>query len=312
MHEAAFEQLQHPHQFSPPNPQAERSTRRVIALTAGMMTLEIAAGTLFGSMALLADGWHMGTHAAALGITLFAYAYARRHSNDPHYSFGTGKVGVLGGYTSAVALLLIAVLMAVESVQRLLNPVSIQFNEAIGVAVVGLAVNLFSARLLDDGHHHAHDEDESAHEHPEHDHNLRAAYLHVLADALTSVLAIAALLAGKSLGWVWMDALMGIVGAAVISRWSLGLLRDTSRILLDSSVSLQRAAQIRAVIEADADNRVADLHIWPLSSGQQAVIVSILTDQPRPPAHYHALLAPLGLAHVTIELHPCNCSGHIP
>ena len=310
MHIKNLDRWRHPHQFNSDDKDGERNTWRVIVLTVVMMVLEIVAGAAFGSMALLADGWHMGTHAFALGITAFAYIYARRNSANPQYSFGTGKVGVLGGFTSAVVLAIVAVLMAVESSQRLISPTSIQFNEAIGVAVVGLVVNLVSAFLLQGHHHHGHDHDHD-HHHEEHaeehqDHNLRAAYLHVLADAMTSVLAIVALLTGKSFGWVWMDPIMGIVGSLVIGQWSYGLLRDTSKILLDSGVGQERRAAIQAAIESDADNRVTDLHIWPVSSQNLAVIVTVVTHYPRPVEHYKALLADFhDLSHVTVEVIQC-------
>jgi cation diffusion facilitator family transporter len=249
----------------------ERRTRWVVAITVSMMIAEIAAGTVFGSMALLADGWHMGTHAAALGVAAFAYAYARRHAADPRYSFGTGKVGALGGFASAVGLAVAALLVLVESATRLARPVVIRFDEAIAVAVLGLAVNLVCAWLLRDRDHgHEHREEEQGHSHGDHDHahghhrdhNLRAAYLHVLADALTSVFAIAALVTGKVLGWTWMDPAMGIVGALVIARWSAGLLKDTSAVLLDAEVTTARRDAIRSAIEAGRDDRVSDLHVW--------------------------------------------------
>lgn len=315
MHIHNLDQWRHVHHFHVEGSPGERNTRRVIALTVSMMVIEIAAGIGFGSMALLADGWHMGTHAAALGIAAFAYWYARRHKDNPRYSFGTGKVGVLGGFASAVALAVIALVMALESVQRFFVPVEIHFNEAIGVAVVGLVVNLLSARMLHAGgheHHHVHEDHDhddhhahdEAHEHHghHHDHNLRAAYLHVIADALTSLLAIVALLTGKMLGWVWMDPMMGIVGAVLITRWSWGLMRDTSGILLDSA-SDGKIAAIRQAIEADADNRVTDLHIWQVGSHRFAAIVSIVTHFPQPPEHYKDLLRSFDeLEHVSVEV----------
>ncbi|HEX9593823.1 MAG TPA: CDF family Co(II)/Ni(II) efflux transporter DmeF [bacterium] len=307
MHIEHMDEWRHDHAFHiDDGGHGERQTRRVIALTVTMMVIEIGAGLAYGSMALLADGWHMGTHAAALGITVFAYSYARRHADDPHYSFGTGKVGVLGGFASAVALGIVAVLMAVESVQRLITPQPIRFNQAIAVAVVGLAVNLVSAFLLQGHHVHDHDPHDHGHPHPHrHDHNLRAAYLHVVADAFTSVLAIVALSFGKAFGWVWLDSVMGIVGAVVITRWSLYLLRDTAQILLDSGVHPATVAGIRTAIEADADNRVADLHIWQLSAHHAAAVISVVTHYPRDPSHYKGLLADFAeLAHVTVEVNP--------
>jgi cation diffusion facilitator family transporter len=328
MHIHHLEQWQHQHHFALDARQGERSTRIVVALTFSMMVIEITAGLLFGSMALLADGWHMGTHVAALGITLFAYRYARRHADNPRYSFGTGKVGELGGFASAVALAIVALVMLVESVQRFFTDVTIQFPEAIAVAVIGLLVNLFSAFLLRDhdhhhhhhghDHHHDHDHHHHAHDHHhdhdhahphaahQHDHNLRAAYLHVLADALTSLLAIVALVAGMLLGWTWMDATMGIVGAIVINRWSYGLLRDTSTILLDSDVDPATVTAIQTAIEADADNRVVDLHVWRVGPQHLAAIVAVVTHYPQPPDHYKQLIARVAdITHVSVEVHHC-------
>ena len=304
MHSSTLHQWQHPHSFKVENPQSERRTKLVIFITVIMMTVEISTGYLFGSMALLADGWHMGTHAAALSITVFAYIYARRHADNPQYSFSTGKVGVLGGFASAVVLGVIALLMGGESLKRLFSPVSIQFNEAIGVAVVGLAVNLVCAYLLHGKHSHDHDHLNGNHHH---DHNLRAAYLHVLADALTSFLAIFALLTGKHFGWVWMDPIMGLVGAVVITRWSYGLLIDTSRILLDREAAPELAAKIRSTIEADADNLVADLHVWQVSPHHLSVILTVVTHFPKAPDHYKKLLQDfLENAHVTVEVQKCE------
>jgi cation diffusion facilitator family transporter len=302
MHSSTIHLWQHSHNNSVDNKQGESRTWQVIFITVIMMVIEIGAGYLFGSMALLADGWHMGTHAAALSITVFAYAYARRHAENPRYSFSTGKVGVLGGYASAVVLGLIALLMGGESLRRLFVPVQIQFNEAIVVAVVGLIVNLLCAYLLHAKHSHTFD-----HDHHHHDHNLRAAYLHVLADALTSFLAIFALLTGKHFGWVWMDPVMGIVGAAVITRWSYGLLRDTSRILLDSEVDQETVEKVRSIIEADSDNLVADLHVWQISPQQMSVIITVVSHFPKPPDHYKKIVSDfLGNAHITVEVHKCD------
>ncbi|MDH3390799.1 MAG: CDF family Co(II)/Ni(II) efflux transporter DmeF, partial [Desulfobulbaceae bacterium] len=250
MHSSTLHQWQHSHILKVENTQGEKRTKLVIFITVIMMAVEISAGYMFGSMALLADGWHMGTHAAALSITVFAYIYARRHADNPKYSFSTGKVGVLGGFASAVVLGVIAILMGGESLKRFFLPVAIQFNEAIWVAVIGLVINLVCAYLLHAKHSH---DPGHNHENHHHDHNLRAAYLHVLADALTSFLAIFALLTGKHFGWVWMDPGMGLVGALVITRWSYGLLRDTSRILLDREVNSELSAKIRSIIEADGD-----------------------------------------------------------
>ena len=307
MHIHSLDRWRHHHTFGTDERRgAERRTWWVIGLTATMMTVEIAAGMVFGSMALLADGWHMGTHAAALGITVFAYAYARRNADNPRYSFGTGKVGALGGFASAVGLAVVAVMVLGESAFRLASPVAIHFDEAIAVAVVGLIVNLVSAYILRDRPEHGAGEghQDHHHHHHHHDHNLRGAYLHVIADALTSVLAIAALVTGKHLGWVWMDPVMGIVGSVVIARWSYGLLRDTGGVLLDAEVASERRDAIRAAIEADADNRVADLHIWRVGPRHFAAILSVVSHNPQPPDHYKGLLTEhADLVHVTVEVH---------
>lgn len=313
MHTHTLERWQHAHRFSSTNEKGERRTYYVLALTAATMLVEIITGTLFGSMALLADGWHMGTHVAAFLITLFAYRHARRHADDPAYAFGTGKVGVLGGFSSAIALAVVAVVMMVESILRLISPHEIQFDAAIGVAVIGLAVNVISAFLLKDDHHHHHHhhhDDGAEHHHGDghhHDHNLRAAYLHVLADALTSLLAIVALLSGKYFGWSWMDALMGIVGAVIITHWAYGLLRQTAPILLDAGIDPACIAEIRERVESDRDNRISDLHVWRVSAHHHAVILSIVTHDPRPVEHYKKLLEGVnGLAHITVEVHHCD------
>ena len=309
---------QHSHHFSGSNPDGERNTFYVLLLTVVTMVAEIVAGVWYGSMALLADGWHMGTHVAAFLITLFAYRYARRHADNPAYSFGTGKVNVLGGFASAVALAVVALVMLVESVVRVFEPHAIQFDQAILVALLGLAVNLVSALLLKDHHHHDHghhghahhDHDHDHHDdhsHSGHDHNLRAAYLHVLADAMTSVLAIAALLGGKYLGLNWLDPLMGIVGALIISRWAIGLVKQSAPVLLDASISDQQRAAIRQTIEQDGDNQVADIHIWKVSGNDYAAIISLVTHQPRHTDHYKALLSPFSqLTHITIEVNECH------
>jgi cation diffusion facilitator family transporter len=315
----------HSHTFETDVPAAgERRTRWVVALTLTMMAAEVAAGTAFRSMALLADGWHMGTHAAALSVAVFAYVYARRHAADPRYSFGTGKVGALGGFASAVGLAVVALLVLVESAKRLAAPVAIRFDEAIGVATVGLGVNLACAWLLRDGGHahghehavdhghggeHDHRGEDHGGEHGHHhhrDHNLRAAYLHVLADALTSVFAIVALLTGKVLGWTWMDPVMGVVGAMVIARWSAGLLRDTSAVLLDAEVADARREAIREAIERGRDDRVSDLHVWRVGPRHLAAIVSVVAPTPGPPAAYKERLQGFpDLAHVTVEVQAC-------
>ena len=289
----------------------ERRTLAVISITGLMMLVEIAAGLLYGSMALLADGLHMASHAVALGINAFAYVYARRHAHDPRFSFGTGKVNALGGFTGAVLLALFALIMAGESFERLLSPVSIAYNQAIAVAIVGLLVNGGSVFILGVQHDHSeHDtgeNDQQDHHHShEHDHNLRSAYLHVLADALTSILAIFALLAAKYLGLTWMDPLMGVVGAVLVARWSLGLLRGTSDVLLDKQGpgSIQRS--IREGIERDGDSRVVDLHVWSIGPGVYSAIISVVAHAPRSPDWYKATIpSGLRLEHVTVEVQQC-------
>ena len=249
MKEEILDNKRHTHTFGQDLKRpGEFRTFIVIAITASMMVVEIAAGIAFGSMALLADGLHMGSHAVALGISAFAYVYARRHAHNKRYSFGTGKVNTLGGYTGAILLAVFAAMMAFESVVRLINPVEIAFNQAIFVAVLGLIVNGASVFILDAGHGHDH------HHHHHHDHNLKSAYLHVLADALTSLLAIFALVIGKYFGAVWMDPIMGIVGAILVARWSISLLKTTSAILLDEQASENTRTNIQEIIEADANN----------------------------------------------------------
>ena len=326
MHTHSMETWRHGHTFGQDRPrEGERRTLLVLLLTAATMAVEVAAGLAFGSVALLADGLHMGSHAAALGISAFAYAYARRHAADPRFAYGTGKVNALAGYTGAVLLAAFALAMVWESVTRLLAPVPIAFGWAIAVAVLGLAVNAASVLILgvhNHGHHHGHGgghdhdhehhahHDESHHHHGHehgHDLNLRAAYLHVLADALTSVLAIAALLAGLLLGAWWMDPLMGVLGAALVTRWSWGLLRDTSRILLDHQAPQAVLRAVREAIEGVADNRLYDLHVWSVAPGVYSAALGVVTHTPRPPEHYKALIpAGLGVAHVTIEVQDCG------
>jgi cation diffusion facilitator family transporter len=300
-----LEKWQHTHDFSLKNESGERRTHYVLVLTAITMIAEIITGIIFGSMALLADGWHMATHVAAFLITIYAYRYSRKHADDPAYSFGTGKVGVLGGFASAIALAVVALVMLVESLQRIIDPQVIQFNAAIGVAAIGLFINVVSAVLLKDSgsHEHGHAHGDEHHGHHHHDHNLQAAYLHVLADALTSVLAIAALLAGKYVGWNWLDPIMGIVGAIIITRWSYGLLKQTSPILLDGSIDEEYRLAVKQAIEQDSDNRISDIHIWKISASHYGAIISIATHTPRPADHYKALLSGFHqLSHITVEV----------
>ncbi|MDR2710340.1 MAG: CDF family Co(II)/Ni(II) efflux transporter DmeF [Burkholderiales bacterium] len=286
-----------------------RRTRYVVALTAAMMVAEVIAGWLTGSMALLADGFHMATHAGALGVAAWAYAYAKKHAADPRFTFGTGKVGDLAGFASALVLAMIALGIGVESVQRLLSPANIAYGEAIDIAVLGLIVNLVSAWLLGGDHHDPHHNDvHDGHAHPHehahhHDNNLRSAYFHVLADALTSVLAIIALTAGLYLGWVWMDAAMGIVGALVIARWSWGLLKNAGAALLDAADNASLEAEIREAIE-DGDAQITDLHVWRVGSGKFAAIVSLVAANPLTPKTYaNRVRIHEELVHVTIEPH---------
>lgn len=290
----------------------ERRTWFVIVLTATMMVAEITAGTVFGSMALVADGWHMSTHAAAMLIAALAYLFARRNARNPRFTFGIGKLGDLAAFASAVILALIALLIGWESFLRLANPVAISFPQAISVAVIGLAVNLLCAWLLRDdpshhghGHHHDHDEPHHNDRHYDHgrDNNLRAAYLHVLADALTSVLAIVALLAGSIYGWLWLDPAMGIVGALVIARWSWGLIHAAGGVLVDYvPADEDLPEEIRSAIEVEGDV-IIDLHVWQLGPGHHGAIVSVVSDNPKAPSLYRAKLAHIhDLSHVTVEV----------
>lgn len=300
MHTSTLQNWQHSHLFSLQNERGERRTQLVLVLTLLTMIAEIIAGTVFGSMALLADGWHMGTHAAAFLIAVFAYRHLRKHQQSGVYSFGAGKVEVLAGFASAVALAVVALLMIAESLVRLATPEEIRFNEAVAVAFIGLAVNVVSAFLLKEGNH-------------EHDTNLRAVYLHVLADALTSVLAITALLAGKFFGWHWLDPLMGIVGAAVITVWALGLLKETAPVLLDASIGEAEQHSIKAAVEQDSDNRVSDMHVWKVGANHYAAIIAVVTHFPKPAEHYKRLLAGFhNLAHITVEINACEGPPCIP
>lgn len=284
----------------------ERRTLVVALLTAGFMVFEIAGGIAFGSMALLADGMHMGSHAVALGISVAAYVYARRRARDERFSFGVGKVNSLAGFTGALLLGVFAVAMAWESVDRFIHPTAISFDAAIAVACLGLGVNLASVLLLrgeGHGHDHAHGH---GHHHHGHDHNLRSAYLHVLADAITSLTAIGALLGGKLLGWTWLDPAMGIAGSLLVSRWAWGLLRETSRVLLDHQTSHEILERIRTALEGDSSDRVVDLHVWAIGPGMHAACIAVVSDAPETPDLYKSRLPDgLGLAHVTVEVHRC-------
>ena len=293
----------------------ERKTWGVIALCSAMMILEIGGGSIFGSLALVADGLHMSTHASALLLAALAYRYARHHAEDPRFSFGTGKLGDLAGFSSAIVLAMIAVLIGYEAVSRLIAPVPISFNEAIPIAVLGLIVNIVSALLLSGGsghdHGHSHDHahghshahgDGHAHDKAHRDNNMRAAIIHVLADAVVSVLVIAGLVLGRTFGWLFMDPVAGILGAAVIASWSYGLIRDTGAILLDMNPDRGMAEKVRATIERDGD-RLEDLHLWRLGPGHLGAILSVVTTKPRDAGHYRRLLGHFhNLSHVTVEV----------
>lgn len=298
MHTLSRQNLNHTHTFDQCSKANERKTMAVIILTFVTMGVEITTGVLTGSMALLADGWHMGTHAMALGITWFAYIMARRYGKSSTFSFGTGKFGILAGYTSALFLGATAIYMLFESTKRFLYPVDIGFNEAIVVAVIGLLVNIISVWMLHgaEGHHHDH----------HHDHNLKAAYLHVLADALTSVLAIIALLAGKYLGLAFLDPLMGVVGGVLIGSWAWGLLKSSGLILLDGSHDDKTKQAIIKAIECDQDTKIVDLHLWKLSSNSLGAIINLVAGSSRSADEYHRRLKHIHhLDHITIETHGC-------
>lgn len=305
--------LSHSHSFGQDVPRAgEKRTLIVVLLTLTMMVVEITAGILFGSMALLADGLHMASHALALTLSYIAYILARKYAHDGRFSFGTGKINTLAAFASALMLAFFATVMAYESVVRLLHPVPIVFNQAIAVAVIGLIVNGVSALILGNDHdhdhahdhHHDHGHEHHDHEHHREDHNLRAAYLHVLADALTSVTAISALLAAKYFGWIWMDPVMGIVGAILVSSWAIGLLRDSGKVLLDRQADAQVVQAIRDAIEKHSDAHVADIHVWSIGSGLFACELWVATNSDQPPDYYKALVPKsLGIVHVTVEIH---------
>jgi cation diffusion facilitator family transporter len=307
MHQVDHSRFRHSHDFALDSSTAERRTRIVIAITAAMMVLEIAVGIASNSMALLADGWHMGTHVTAFLITALAYYFSRRHAANPLHSFGTAKIGVLGGFASAVVLSVIALLMAGESVHRFFAPLSIHFNEAISIAVLGLIVNLTCARVLTHEHDHGHAHSHAGHDH-HHDLNLRAAYLHVLADAFTSLTAISALVAGKFFAWTWLDPAVGILGSGVVMSWAYSLIRDTSGILLDRTPATSDLPdEIRKAVESDGDSIVTDLHVWQVGVGKFAAIVSIVAHEPKTSDQYRELLREHEeLVHVTIETQHCR------
>ena len=319
MHADSMDNWRHEHVFlGADHERNERRSRAVVALCGAMMAVEIIGGLLSGSMALIAEGLHMSTHAGALVIAAAAYAYARRHARDERFAFGTGKLGELAAFSSAIVLAMMALLIGYESVLRIVHPVRIAFHEALPIAALGLVVNLVSAWLLRDEHEHGHERDHDRHEHA-HDHphdaterhhghqdlNLRAAYIHVLADAAVSVLALIGLSGAYALGWMWMDPAMGIVGMLVIANWSWGLLRAASAVLLDMRPDSGMAQAIRQRLEAGGD-RIADLHIWRVGPGHHAALVSLVSDEPEPPQAYKARLAGIaGLSHLTVEVQRC-------
>ncbi len=287
----------HSHGHSHSHHHGERGTRLVFWITIVTMAAEIAAGWAFGSMALLADGWHMASHAGAMAVAWFAYIFARRHADNPDFVFGSGKVNALAGFASSIGLVLVAAFMAVESTTRLFSPVAIEFTHATVVAVLGLAVNLASAWFLrDEDHSHSHD------------HNLKAAYIHVLADALTSVTAILALLGGRYLGWVWLDPAMGLVGSLVVGRWAYGLLKDTGKILLDHTVEKALLDELKSRVETAGDVSVRNMTAWKIGPNRMALVVTVEDTTPRPPEFYKSLLSGVdGLERISVEVHPCPC-----
>lgn len=300
-------QWEHSHNFGVDSAQNKSKVKIVFWLTTIIMVLEIAAGTWSGSMALLADGWHMGTHSAAFLIAIFAYSYAKKNANNKSFSFGTGKVNYLGGFASAIALAIVALLMILESVQRIIEPNNIHFNEAIIVAIVGLIVNIVSAFILKDDHDHHHHDHGHGHgdsdHHHDHDHNMKAAYLHVLADALTSVLAIVALLTGKYMGIIWIDPVMGIVGAIVILHWSYGLIKESSSVLLDKSVDVSTFEKISQTLDK-RNTIINDIHVWKIASTHQAAILSVSSPSPLSTEEYKKILSESlpQLSHVSVEV----------
>lgn len=300
MREQATEKWAHSHNFAFNAEHSEKKVTIVFAITTLTMILEIVAGVWFGSMALLADGWHMFTHSAAFAVSIFVYWYSRKHKNNSAYSFGVGKVNTLGGFASAVALGAVALMMIIESVGRLFSPQTIRFDEAIAVAIIGLLVNVVSAFLLHDNHHHHHGHDDHTHHH---DHNLKAAYFHVLADTLTSLFAIVALFSGKYFNWLWADAMMGIIGAIIIMKWAYNLLTESSDILLDKSANESVKNKIVASIEDDGKTVVTDLHIWKLSSKHLSAIISVATSSNKAPDDFKKIIkSNTEISHLTVEI----------
>ncbi len=314
MHNEQIELWQHHHVFNDEKKAVEKRTMVVVIITFITMVAEIVVGWMSNSMALLADGWHMGTHAFALGISLAAYVLARKYAKDETFTFGTWKIEILGGYTSAVVLGIVALAMIFSSVERILHPLGIHYNQALFVAILGLLVNLSCAVILQSGghaheheHHHTGEDDPSQHQHSHEDLNLKSAYLHVVADALTSVLAIVALLGAKYFRWVWLDPFMGIVGAGLILRWSFTLLKGTGNILLERETDGEIADEIKKEIESDGDSKICDLHLWKVAQNKYACIVSVVTSKDISTEEYRARLSGVHeLTHLTIEVNECR------
>lgn len=305
-----MKQWTHTHHFSETDARVEKRTKWVVYITGATMAAEIIVGWFSGSMALLADGWHMGTHMFALGIAVYAYRFARINRDNPAFTFGTGKVSALAGFTSAIVLGIVAFGMVAESIARIITPNEIHYLQAMVVAVIGFMVNIGCAVLLHDSDHNDHPHDDH---HADHDHNRKAAFIHVVADALTSLLAIIALAAVRYWDLKWMDPAVALVGAALISVWAIGLLRETSRILLDAGVDKGTVDKIKETLEADADNRLADLHVWHLGGNKLSVALSIVTHYPKPIEHYRGLLNTLpGIEHSTIEIIKAGGAPCIP
>lgn len=307
MHTDNLSRWMHDHVFDTGNDAAERGTRAVVWITLAMMVVEIAAGWWFNSMALLADGWHMSSHAVAIGLSALAYATARRYAKDPRFAFGTWKIEVLGGFASAIFLLGVAVMMVIGSAERIVAPQPIRYQEAIAIAILGLLVNVVCAVILGKAHHHDHD-DHHGHQHDHHDLNLKSAYLHVIADAATSVLAIVALAGGWMLGWSWLDPAMGIVGAVLVAVWAKGLIVETGKVLLDREMDHPVVDEIRAVLERGDETqgtRIADLHVWRVGKNVYACAMTVVThDTALTPDAVRQRLSVHGeIVHSTIEIH---------
>lgn len=304
----ALDHRKHSHAFDDGNPLAEQKTKWAVMLTIVMMIAEISGGYVFNSMALLADGWHMSSHALALGMSVMAYVFARRYAHDARFAFGTWKIEILGGYTSAILLIVVAVMMLIQSVERLINPTEIHYNQAIAIAALGLTVNLVCAWLLKDGHDHHHHHGEHVHDHCHgHEHqdlNLRAAYIHVIADAATSVLAIIALFAGKLWGAAWLDPVMGVAGAGLVSVWAYGLIRDSGRVLLDAEMNAPVVEEIREVIKTCSQTaKISDLHVWRVGKGKYACILGLVTLGDESPDYFRQQLnIHEELVHITVEI----------